>query len=61
MASGRKEAVLFLKKKNQKNFCPLARASHPARAQWTKVFCFFFPARRLRRRTIKKEDACFLA
>jgi hypothetical protein len=48
-----KEAVLFLKKKNQKNFSHLALAVHPARAKWTKVFCFFFSK--------KKALACFLA
>jgi hypothetical protein len=37
-----KQAVLFLKKKNQKNFYPWARALQLARAKGIKVFCFFF-------------------
>jgi hypothetical protein len=52
------EAVLFLKKKNQKSFCPFAgvnaeaRTSPPASAKGIKVFLLLFS---------KKEDACLPA
>jgi hypothetical protein len=43
-----KQAVLFLKKKNQKNFCPFAginaeaQASRPDGSKWVKVFLLLF-------------------
>jgi hypothetical protein len=53
----RQKAVLFLKKKNQKNFCPFGpvrrrRAGLCVEAcEWAKVFCFFISKKKTRAST----------
>jgi hypothetical protein len=51
MLRGSKQAVLFLKKKNQKSFSPLGTDVAADVRQMDKSFLLLF---------FKKEDACFL-